>query len=59
MVVSKTLASTCLLKSSDFVTHSLAFWNCSSSPIMYNVSRESMMVAPIPPKSLDPLLDWG
>lgn len=40
-------------------THSLAFWNCSSSPIIYNVSRESIRVAPRPPKLLTPLFVWG
>lgn len=40
-------------------THSLALWNCSSRPIMYNVSRESTRVAPRPPKLSTPSLVCG
>ena len=40
-------------------THSRAFLNCSSRPIMQSVSRESIKVAPRPPKLLTPFFDCG
>jgi hypothetical protein len=40
-------------------TYSRAFLNWSSRPIMYSVSRESIKVAPRPPKLLTPLFDCG
>lgn len=41
------------------VHYSLAFSYCFWRPMMYRVSSESMMVAPSPPNSLEPCLDWG